>query len=88
MAREFGSKHSTEVTTMSCDDKCKIPLGPPVVNRLTQINKFFLLGDSPNLPDHDVRSGQTIVPNGYMYLDFKDGSCLDFRPTISETSWG
>ena len=49
----------------------------------TDLNKLFMEGDSPNLPDHDVRSGQTVVPNGYMFLTFKDNTCMDFRPTLS-----
>ena len=86
IAREFASKHFEEVVCNSADDKCKVPLGPPTVNRLTSINKFFMESDSPNLPDHDIRSGETIVPSGYMFLQFKDGLCLDFRPTASETA--
>ena len=83
MAREFGSKNRREVAVISADDKCKIALGPPAVNRLTKINKFFLHGDDPDMPDHDERSGQCVVPNGYMILQFREDTCMDFRPTLS-----
>ena len=74
VAREFGSKHEKECITLSCDDKCKLPVGPPVVNRLCNISrKFFLEGDSPVLDDHDIRTGECVVPNGYMELQLKEG---------------
>ena len=55
---------------MSCDDKCKIPIGIPAVHRLNSINhKFFLSDSQPNYPDYDtLRSGSLINPQGYMIL--------------------
>ena len=68
---------------MSCDDKCKLPIGPPVVNRLCNISrKFVMQGDSPVLADHDIRTGECVVPNGYMELRLKEGF-VDTRETLS-----
>ena len=54
---------------MSCDNKCKIPVGTTAVNRLTSINKkFFMTGEAPDHADHDIRSGRLIVPEGYQIL--------------------
>ena len=74
IAREFGAKHQEECIVLSCDDKCKLPVGPPVVSRLATLSrKFFIDNDSPVLDDHDIRTGQCIVPNGYMQLKMKEG---------------
>ena len=71
--REFCSLFSEEAVVISGDNKCKIPLGLPCVNRLNTLNKKFFLSDSmPEYPDHDHRSGNLINPEGYMFLQFHD----------------
>ena len=71
--REFCSLFSEEATVISGDNKCKIPLGLPCVNRLNTLRKKFFLSDSmPEYPDHDHRSGNLINPEGYMFLQFHD----------------
>ena len=69
--REFFSLYEDECTVISADNKAKIPIGIPVVNRLVSLRqKFFMTGESPNFPDHDVqRSGSLINPEGYMILE-------------------
>jgi len=67
--RELFSLHMKECVTMSCDNKCKIPVGTSAVNRLTSLKKkFFLTGEAPDHADHDIRSGRLIVPEGYQIL--------------------
>ena len=62
MAREFASRHHESIASMSLDNK--VPIGSPIVHRQCQINKLFLAGDFPNLPDHDIRGSGSIYPNG------------------------
>ena len=70
ISREFGALFEEEIEVWSNDDKAKIVTGIPAVHRLNTLNKkFFLRDEGPNFPDHDVlRSGQLIVPRGYMLL--------------------
>ena len=71
--REFCSLFSEEAVVISGDNKCKIPLGLPCVNRLNTLQKKFFLSDSmPEYPDHDHRAGNLINPEGYMILEFHD----------------
>ena len=64
MVREMNAKHSHVCNTFSCEDKRKTPLGVPAVHRLVSLNKFFTEGEVPILPDHDLRSGLLVCPNG------------------------
>ena len=76
--REFCSLFSEEATVISGDNKCKIPLGLPCVNRLNTLKKKFFLSDSmPEYPDHDHRSGNLINPEGYMFLQFHDSAITE-----------
>ena len=60
---------------ISCDNKAKIPLGLPCVNRLSSLShKFFIEG--PNFQDHDLRTGYLINPEGYLVLEF-NSDCID-----------
>lgn len=83
--REFSAKHEEEAVVISADDKCKLPIGPPIVSRLVNSRKFFLSGEEPNLPDHDIRSGMCITPNGYMVLK-KNERNFNNLPTTSSKS--
>ena len=56
MAREMSAKHSADVTIISADDKCKIPVGTHSVSRMVHLKKLFCEGQNPDLVDHDVRS--------------------------------
>ena len=80
MTREMSAKHTEDCSIISVDDKCKVPLGVPAVNRLTSLKKFFTDGETPNLPDHDLRTRLLICPNGYMVLTSKSGF-VDMRST-------
>ena len=61
--REFFALHISECVIMSCDNKCKIPVGVSVVIRLSSIRqKFFMSGQQPNHADHDIRTGRLINP--------------------------
>lgn len=54
---------------MSCDNKAKLPVGIPCVNRLSTLSrKFFMTGQGPDHPDHDHRTGRLITPEGYQIL--------------------
>ena len=74
--REFAALHKDQFTVISADNKAKIPIGLPCVNRLNSLrHKFFLSGEQPNFPDHDIRTGHLINPEGYMIVEFsRDGS--------------
>ena len=85
MVREMSAKHNDDCNILSVDDKCKVPLGVPAVNRLSTLKKFFREGESPNMADHDHRSGLLICPNGYMVLTSKPGF-VDKRITESARS--
>ena len=70
-SREFAALHSEQFTVISADNKCKLPLGLPCVNRLNSLcHKFFLQGEGPNYTDHDHRSGYLVNPEGYQILEF------------------
>jgi hypothetical protein len=57
-----------ETMIISGDNKNKIALGVPAVNRESQARKFFLEQAMPHLPIHDFpKSGwHNIVPSGYL----------------------
>lgn len=57
---------------VSCDDKNKINVGTPAVSHYHQISSFFMVGSSPNLPDHDFPyANSKIVPSGYLVMHGK-----------------
>ena len=69
--REFFALHSPEGVVMSCDNKCKIPVGVSAVNRLSSVRqKFFMTGEQPDHADHDIRSGRMINPEGYQVCEY------------------
>ena len=48
---------------------------------LSQLEKTFLEGQAPQVPDHDIKTGSTISPRGYMTINFKN-----FDGTNDETN--
>ena len=56
---------------LSCDDKCKVAIGQPAVHRLNNLRKYFEVNQMPEMPDHDYRGGGTLVPCGYLKLEFE-----------------
>ena len=84
--QEFASRHHESIACMSLDDKAKVPIEPPIVHRQCQINKLFLAGDSPNLPDHDICGSGSKCPNGYMILETKVGQTHDIEDSFDENS--
>lgn len=77
-----------ECTVISADNKAKIGIGIPCVNRLTDLSqKFFMTGQGPNYPDHDVnRTGHLIVPEGYLILTSKPDQDTSSDDTDPESS--
>jgi len=71
LSREFCEYFREDCVVISADNKCKIPCGGlSVVNRLNVLNKkYFPKSQMPNFPDHDIRCGSLINPEGYMILD-------------------
>ena len=54
---------------MSCEDKSKLAVGPPIVNRFWNISsKFFMQGGHVL----DDEAGLRVLPNGYMEGSFKN----------------
>eukprot|EP00117_Sycon_ciliatum_P043397 scpid28652/ scgid31427/ len=57
---------------LSCDDKNKVNVGTPCVSRYHQLQSFFMVGSSPNLPDHDFPyANSKIIPSGYLVMQTK-----------------
>ena len=57
---------------LSCDDKNKINVGTSAVSRYHQLSSFFLVGSSPNLPDHDFSyANSKLIPSGYLVMEKK-----------------
>ncbi|CAF1304893.1 unnamed protein product, partial [Didymodactylos carnosus] len=57
-----------EITSLSCDNKCKIPIGSLAVSRYHQIRRFFPKDQRSNYPDHDFKGGPYITPCNYLEL--------------------
>ena len=67
--REFSAMFDKECAIFSADDVNKIKVGALAVSRYHQINRYFPMDDSPNVPDHDFPiPGYLIIPSGYMRL--------------------
>ena len=67
--REFSSMFDKECAIFSADDMNKIKVGALAVSRYHQVDRYFPIEDSPNVPDHDFPiPGYLIIPSGYMRL--------------------
>ncbi|CAF1238698.1 unnamed protein product [Didymodactylos carnosus] len=65
---ELASLYPQEIISLSCDNKCKIPIGSLAVSRYHQIRRFFPKDQRPNYPDHDFKEGPYITPCNYLEL--------------------
>ena len=73
MRRELGTLFSDSINTISVDDMAKLKVGAPAVSRYHQVKRYFVEGDSPNLPDHDFPvPGYLLNVSGHMKLTFGD----------------
>ena len=71
-AMEFAALNNEYCTAFSVDDKAKLNIGPnPVVSRLVSAPRTYLEGQVPSVPDHDIKTGSTITPRGYMVLNLE-----------------
>ena len=69
---EFTAMFKNECAIFSADDMNKIKVGALAVSRYHQIQRFFSVSDTPNVPDHDFPiPGYLIIPSGYMRLTKK-----------------
>ena len=56
-----------ECAIFSADDMNKIKVGALAVSRYHQVDRYFPIEDSPNVPDHDSPiPGYLIIPSGYI----------------------
>ena len=58
----------------------KVKVGALAVSRYHQIERFFPVDDSPNVPDHDFPvPGYLLIPSGYMRLlkNASDSECIE-----------
>ena len=70
---EMAAMFADETAVLSCDDMNKVKVGAPAVSRYHQLSRYFEVGDSPNLPDHDFPvPGYLIIPSNYMLLENAD----------------
>ncbi|CAF0984399.1 unnamed protein product [Didymodactylos carnosus] len=65
---ELASLYPREIISLSCDNKCKIPIDSLAVSRYHQIRRFFPNDHQPNYPDHDFKEGPYITPCNYLEL--------------------
>ncbi|CAF1218881.1 unnamed protein product, partial [Didymodactylos carnosus] len=65
---ELAALYPQEIISLSCDNKCKIPIGSLAVSRYHQIRRFFPKEHQPNYPDHDFKDGPYITPCNYLEL--------------------
>ena len=64
---------SDETAVFSCDNMNKVKVGASAVSRYNQLTRYFQVGDSLNLPDHDFSfPGYLLIPSGYMLLGSKE----------------
>ena len=81
---ELAAMFADETAVFSCDDMNKLKVGAAAVSRYHQLSRYFEVGDSPNLPDHDFPvPGYLLIPSGYMMLEGKGGN-----PTQVQTNAG
>ena len=67
--RKISSMFDKECAIFSADDMNKIKVGALAVSRYHQIDRYFPIEDSPNVPDHDFPiPGYLIIPSGYYRL--------------------
>jgi hypothetical protein len=70
---EMASMFPNETAVLSCDDMNKVKVGASAVSRYHQLSRYFEVGDSPNMPDHDFPvPGYLLILSGYMLLEDKD----------------
>ena len=50
---EMAAMFADKTAVLSCDDINKVKVGAPAVSRYHQLSRYFEIGDSPNLRDHD-----------------------------------
>ena len=69
---EFSAEFPEYVTTLSCDDKCKLQVSPcPMIDRKTRSNRSHNLDQTPVVPDHDLKVGVSCTPRGYMRVSHR-----------------
>ena len=67
---EFCAVNKKYCRVVSVDDKAKLNIGPnPVISRLVSAPRTYMEGQVPSIPDHDIKTGSTITPRGYMFLN-------------------
>ncbi|CAF4447715.1 unnamed protein product, partial [Didymodactylos carnosus] len=65
---ELAALYPQEINSLSCDNKCKIPVGSLAVSRHHQIRRFFPKEQQPNYSEHDFKDGLYITPCKYLEL--------------------
>ena len=57
-----------ETLSISYDNKNKISIGKPAINRLNRSKRWFLKGDAPRSNSHDFPVDFHIIPSAYLLL--------------------
>ena len=76
---ELGFAFPGEVWTIPSDNKQTISLSRTAVDRHIQPKRHFKVGMAPRIPTHDfprdpASAGETIIPSGYLVLEYKPDS--------------
>ena len=87
MRREFAERYKDEMITVSCDGMNKLNVGGGMmVSRYHQINRIFMIDDSPDYEDHDFNlPGYKVCISGYMSLEFNDHEPVTIQATSDDS---
>jgi hypothetical protein len=68
---ELFFKYADSSLVLSYDNKNRVKIGTPCVNRFNKAKRWFMEEDRPKLPTHDYPKSFKIIPSVYLQLKFK-----------------
>ena len=81
LLNEMATYCSQNTIRLSVDNKNKVEVGTPAVNRRSQIRTFHLIPDAPNYCDHDFpHRNSKLTPAGYQVLKAKQTRSRSLSP--------